>query len=291
MPFPSAAPKPVPTPAAAPAYQAPAPQAPGAPPSAPAAPAVAEPKFWVGINGASQIKTLSEMRGLSPVYPAMTEDQSSGWLTVGAFLAKYPTVGGPPSAPAPAPAAGGFAGRAAPTHTSQAGVPNNLFAGMETTEFYRKNANMTPGEYVAKVTGHVYKQGQEKNMLIIELEILVSSFLETDPTTHGALREGVRAAAFVLKNKSWLQNTKEVIIALSGFDAQGKWRTETDTVTQEEAMALVDPSQPYSGALVYVEAKVIKTQTGGDFTLCNWWPMPVDADGKPDFEKLRQVRG
>ena len=286
---------PVPTagrPAMAPAQ--PTVQAPGVPqaPSAPAAPLapvsvpapVNEPKFWVSIGGApATLHTLTQMRTVAPTAQAIDEAQTQGWQTVGAFLAKYPVVGAPP-------AAGGFAGRAAPTQTSAAGVPNNLFAGIEGATFFRKNANMTPGEYVAKVTGHEYKQGNEKNMLIVELEILVSSYVEGDPATHEALREGVRASAFIMKNVSWLQNTKEVIIALSGFDPQGRWRTENDTVTAQEGMALVDPSQPYAGALVYLEAKTITTQKGQPFTLVNWWPMPVDATGKPDFDKLRLVR-
>lgn len=302
MPFPRSGTAAAPAPAAAPAYAAPqsAPAMPGAPampsmptmPQMPAAAPVIEPKFWVGINGVPLLHPLSALRTLPPTLQATNEANTDGWFTVGHYLAKH---GQPAAVAAPqmaAPVQGGFAGRAAPSHASAAGVPNNLFAGIEVATFYRKNAKMTPGQYVAKITSHEYKQGQEKNMLIVELEILVSSYAEADPSTHEALREGTRAAAFVVRNTSWLPNIKEIIIAASGFDAQGKCRSETDTVTNEEAMALVDPSQPYAGALVYIEAKTIMTKKENKpFTLQNWWPMPVDASGTPDFEKLGLIRG
>lgn len=300
MPFPRSGTAAAPAPAAAPAYAAPqsAPAMPGAPampsmptmPQMPAAAPVIEPKFWVGINGVPLLHPLSALRTLPPTLQATNEANTDGWFTVGHYLAKH---GQPAAVAAPqmaAPVQGGFAGRAAaPQQTAIA--PGNLFAGIENAQVYQKGSYYTPGEYVAKITSHEYKKGRKADQLILETHILVSSYDPTDPASQEALREGTHATAFVARNDNWLSNCKEIIIAASGFDDKGSWRGHDDAVSQEEGMALVGAEQAYAGALVYIEAKVIKTKAGGDFTRLNWWPMPVDADGKPDFNKLNQIRG
>lgn len=286
----SAAAQPSPTP--------PTPPATGNPPPPPApSPAAAEPRYYVAIGGQSVLMPKSEAQAQNPNLPCMTEDQKSGWQTVAVLL----PMANPMRTSNP-PAAGGFAGRAGQPQAQQGGTPANLYAGVENAEVYRKGALFTEGEYIARVARAEYIQGRQKNMVLIELEIITSSYDATIPATQGALREGVHATAFIIKNDNFLSNIKEVVLACSGFDAVGNWRKEDDVVTAEECNALTAPEQAFAGALVYLEAKMTKTRAGADYTRVNWWPCPVhpakDAAGQPnpqagqpDHTKLALVRG
>lgn len=246
------------------------------------------------VNGQPVEKTEAECRTMPPTTPAMTHDYSSGWLTLAALL-------GPPPAAAPAappPAAGtraAFGGRpAASAPPPQApGTPNrnDPFAGIEGAQTFRRGNNMNPGTYIARVSSAEFKHGRQKDMVIIEVEILTSSYDVNDPTTHQCNKEGSRATVFVSMNDNFLSNMKEIILAVSGFDAQGQPRPENDTVTKAETDAFVSADQPFAGALVYLEARLIKTKAQTDFTRISWWPCPQHPDGSPDVDKLfRDVR-
>ncbi len=282
--------------AAAPAF-APAPPAPPVPPMAPAAPpgppapAASARKFWCFINGASVLKPEAEARALPPTTQAQNEDLSGGWQTLSALLG----VGAAP-APAPAPAAAGgraaFGQRAQPAAAPVAqGVPRGMFAGVENADVVRRGNNIAPGDYICRVCSSEFKQGQTKNFVITELEVISSSYDESRPETHGSNREGSRMTNFVQQNQNFASNIKEIILAVSGFDAAGKARDQDSTVTQEECEALVSAEQPFTGAIVYLEARQGPTKNGGQYTRVNWWPCPLKADGTPDHEKLfREVR-
>lgn len=265
------------------------PAAPGATPAPPAPPAPqGEPRFYVAIAGQSVLMPKSEAEKQNPNLPCMTEDQKSGWQTVAVLLPMANPMR--PGGTQP----GGFAARAGQPQQGvgqSVGTPANLYAGVENAEVYRKGALFTEGEYIAKVARAEYIQGRQKNMVLVELEITTSSYNKDVPATHGALREGTHATAFIIKNDNFLSNIKEVVLACSGFDAAGNWRKEDDVVTAEECTALTAPEQAFAGAMVYLEAKMTKTRAGGDYTRLNWWPCPMKADGTPDTDKLfSQVR-
>lgn len=221
----------------------------------------------------------------------MSHDYSSGWLTLAALL------GPPPVAAAPPPAAGtraAFAGRptaVAPPPAAAAGNRNDPFAGIEGATIFRRGNNMNAGTYIARVSSAEFKHGRQKDMVIIEVMIITSSFTAEDPTTHESNKEGSSATIFVNMNDSFLSNMKEIILAVSGFDQNGQPRPETDIVTKAETDAFVSAAQPFAGALVYLEARLITTKTGSPFTRITWWPCPQHPDGSPDVDKLfRDVR-
>lgn len=278
----SAAAQPSPTP--------PTPPAMGNPPPPPApSPAAAEPRYYVAIGGQSVLMPKSEAQAQNPNLPCMTEDQKSGWQTVAVLL----PMANPMRTSTP-PAAGGFAGRAGQAQAStyqQGGVPANLYAGVENAQVTRRGANFTEGQYVAKLGSAEYKQGRQKSYVILELEIITSSYDQTIPATQGALREGQHATIFIALNDSFKNNIKEIVLACSGFDAEGNWRDENDVVTAQECDALTSPEQAYAGAMVYLEAKQILTKENKPFTRINWWPCPLNKDGTPDHAKLALVRG
>lgn len=291
MPFPGSRPAAAPsTPVTAPAAPlAPAPAAPAAPaaPGAPPAPAtpVAERKFWVAINGASVLKTETEARGFPPTTQGMSQDQTSGWKTLAELLGGAPAV-------APGGQRSAFGGRVTQTAPAAAatGAPAGIFAGIEGASVTRRGNNFEEGNYVCRLASAEYKQGREKNFVICEMEILISSFDPADPSTSGCNREGTFATVFVQKNDSFLPNMKEIVIACSGFDENGVPRDVNSIVTAEECNQFVSAEQPFAGALVYLEARLIKTRAGKDYTRVSWWPMPKDASGAPDFEKLKAIR-
>jgi hypothetical protein len=293
MPFPGS--KPALAPTGAPQTQAAPPAPPAAPtqsapqpPAAPTPPAAAR-KFWVAINGQTMLKTDAECAQLPPATPAMTEDQSSGWSTIAALLG---------ASAAPAPGARGAFTRpgtvaAAPAATAQGAgdVPRGLFAGVENAQVIRRGNYLNAGDYIARLCSAEFKKGRSKNQVIIEVEILTSSYDANDPQKNGCNQEGSRGTIFIQHNDSFTSNIKEIVLAVCGFDEQGKARDVTDMVTQEECDALISAAQPYAGALVYLEARQITTKGGNPFTRISWWPCPLNKDGTPDTDKLfREVR-
>ena len=261
------------------------PHPPGANPNTPTSPATPGRMLWVGINGQSVAKTDAEARSLPPTTPAMFQDeQAGGWKTIGAILPASPAATQPAHRPAygapgqPQQPAGGTA------------IPAGIFAGVEHAQVMRRGSYVEPGDYVARLLSAEFKAGRKGNQIILELAVVTSSYDHARPETHGCNHEGSTMTAFIKQNDSFLGNIKEVILALSGFDDKGMPRDETDNVSQEECNALVSAEQPFKGAMVYLEARAIKTKAGGDFTRVNWWPCPIKADGSPDLEKLAQSR-
>lgn len=303
MPFPQQRGAAASAPAAPPAPAAPmiappaAPGVPAAPTAPPVAPPAPERQFYAHINGATVPKTESEARALPPttmIIPA--DNQAAGWAAVSAVF---------PTAPAPAvPAAGGmgrsaFAPPARPTAApAMGGAPRGMFAGVANADVIRQGSYLNPGDYVARVCSAEYKQGRQKNMIIIEVELLESTYDPSKPETHDSNRAGSRASIFINQNDSFASNMKEIMLAVSGFDpATGKPRDVNDTVTEAECDALISPDQPFTGAYVYLEARNKTTKNNTEFTRIQWWPMPMKADpANPanqiaDFDRLfSQVR-
>jgi hypothetical protein len=239
----------------------------------------------------------AQYASLPPTTPAMTLDQSSGWSTIAALA---PQRAAPTPAPAPVAAGGLARGGAGQRQIASmpatggapaAGLPRGLFAGVESAEVVRRGNNVNPGDYVAKLCSAEFKQGRDANFVIIEVEMLVSSYDANDPAKIQCNPEGSRATIFIKKNDSFASNIKEVVLALSGFNEQGIARDVHDAVTQQECESLVSPDQPFTGAMVYLEARAITTREGRPFTRISWWPCPVRPDGKPDLDRLmREVR-
>lgn len=286
MPFPSrGAPAPAAQPAPAP-YAPAAPPAPSAPPAPPGPAAAPERQFYAHINGQSLLKSESECRGLPPTTQIMPQDQSSTWAPVSAiFPASAPAAGLGRSAFAP-PAA------ARPAQTAAIGAPKGLFAGVPNAEVMRKGAYLNQGDYVAKLCSAEFKTGRQKNMVIMEVDVVASTFDNQKPDTADCNREGSRASIFIQMNDSFAGNIKEIVLAVSGFDQAGNPRDVHDTVTQEECEALLAPEQPYAGAHVYLEARQITTKGGNPYTRTQWWPMPMKPSAteagkvEPDWDKL-----
>ncbi len=279
MPFFGSKPALAPQPPAAPAPPAP-PAAGPTPPAPPAAP-VAQRNFWCLINGASVLTNEAAARTLAPTTQAMTEDQKSGWQPIGALL------GAAPAAPAAQAGTRAAFQRPATSAAPAAFALNDPFAGVENGQVTRRGTYLEPGKYIAKLASAEFKKGRQKNMVILEVKILTSSYNAEDPSTHGANREGSNATVFVLQNDSFIHNMKEIMLALSGFDETNKPRPETDVVSKDECNALVSPEQPYSGATVYLETLSKPKRDGtGEFTLTNWWPCPLMPDGSPDQARL-----
>lgn len=279
---------------------APSPSAPaGAPPPPPAfgaapppPPPVAAPgrEVYVAVNGQSVLKTEAEARLMPPTTPALFKgEEGGGWKTIQQL---FPAPAAPAVAPAHQVPYGAPGQPAAPTAGSA--VPANIFAGVENAQVSRRGANITAGDYVARLLSAEFKTGRNGNYIILEMACVESSYDQARPETHGCNHQGSTFTIFIKQNDSFLGNLKEVILALSGFDDQGRPRDETEVVTQAECNALVSKEQPYAGVLVYLEAREITTRQNKPFTRVNWWPCPImkDAAGNivPDLNKLAQGR-
>jgi hypothetical protein len=229
-----------------------------------------------------------------PAAAAMAEDQSGGWKKVSDFLpAATPQQPAPPAFQQPAfPAFQQTASPAFQQPAAQNGVlPRGLFAGVANAQITRRGQYFNAGDYICRLTEATYKSGRSSNMVILELEIVESSYDDKDPARSKCNQPQSQGSVFIKQNDSFNGNMKEILIAVSGFDAAGNCRPDTDTVGPEECEALVSAEQPYKGALVYIEAREIITKENRPFTRISWWPCPKLQDGKPDTDKLmREVR-
>lgn len=246
------------------------PAPPAAPPTPP--PAAVEPKWWVSVNGAAPVLLPQSQAVQHPGAMVMPENQAGGWV---------------PAAQAfPAQAAGGFRQVAPPAAGS---APRGAFAGVENAEVYQRNPMLKAGNYVARLTSAEYKNlRQGGSAVIVEMQVVVSSYDPQDPNTHQSNKEGTAASVFIKQNDSFASNMKEIILALSGFDQAGNPRPVDDVVSQAECEALVGAEQVYAGRYVYLEARDIMTRQNKPFTRINWHPCPLKADGTPDLERLAQ---
>jgi hypothetical protein len=313
--------------AAQPAFQQP-------PAHQPAAPGP-DARIWVVLPGATapQLMSLSQV-GQYPTAAAISEDHSSGWKTVAAFMPvaaapaapvappqpppqqyaqapqpppqPYAQVSQPPAqpawgqAPAQPPAFSGF-NRQAPAQPpaqpafagqAQGGVlPRGMFAGVANAQVTRRGQYMNQGDYICQIAEAQFKPGRTGNMVIIELDILESSYDANDQVKSRCNQPHSRVSVFIKQNDNFASNMKEVMLAVSGFDAQGQPRPETDQVSEAECDAFVSKEQPFAGALVYLEAREIATKAGNPYTRISWWPMCKKPDGSPDTDKFfREVR-
>jgi len=273
-----------PTQPAAPAYgQPPAPPAPAAHQPPPPPVQAPEPQFWASVNGQSVPCAASALVNLPPGTMVMPQDQSRPWAPKETYA---PTA----THPAPPPAAG-FGGRQAPAAGGAvAGVPRGAFAGVENAEVYQRNPNLNEGKYIFELLEAEYKQLRAGGAaIIIEGRILVSTYDPNLPHTAQCNKEGTLVSIFVKQNDNFASNMKEIILALSGFDAAGNPRPMDDVVTAQECEELVAAGQVYKGRKVYLEATGITTKAGKPYTRVNWHPCPVDATGAPDMAKFSQL--
>jgi hypothetical protein len=277
-----------------PAYQQPAP--PAAPPQPPAAAAPPLPKLWVVVNGQPVLQEPAQYMNLPPATQVHREDGIGGWQPLSKIL---------PAAPAPAAAPPlnrtAYAPPAGPTQLPQpvGGAPDpSLFAGMESAQISRRGAFLTAGDYILKLSSAEFKNLRKGGMAAIcEWIVMVSSYRQDNPTTHGCITEGSGVTTFIKKNDSFNGNMKELILALSGFDKSGQPRPETDQVTAQEVSRMLSPEQPFTGQCIYVEARdrELKDKPGQFYTNLNYWPMPMKPDGVGgttwDFDRLaREIR-
>ncbi len=273
--------------------------------------AAPEMKVHVSQNGQPAVlMPLSHARQLPPNAMAISEDQSSGWLQLGEFLAKFSPAAAPPMQPpaqmqqaAQPTGRGAFGAPATPQNPQQSAppmqsvVPRGMFAAVGNAQVTRQGSYINSGDYICKVIESQFKSpnngGGGFQGVIVELEVLQSSYDPNDPAKQKCNQIGSRMSAFVKQNQSFAGNMKEIMLAVSGMGPDGKPRPEDSYVTEDECMAFVGPTQPYAGVLVYLEArdKPLQNQQGQLFTKVSWWPCPAKADGSPDEEKLfRDVR-
>jgi hypothetical protein len=180
----------------------------------------------------------------------------------------------PPGAARPAAAAAGPARGRSP------------FAAVGVASIIRRNDYINPGCYALRIVQVKYITGRNGDHVVVEADVITSSYEDAKPETHGCNREGSRLSAFIKKNDNFDGNMKELMIALIGYDANGACRADDDLVTQEECEAAISDAQPYAGAVVYAEAKQITTKAGNPYTRVNWWPIKMLADGTPDYESI-----
>lgn len=295
MPFPSSTRPAAAAPAfaAAPAMAA-APVMPGAMPSMPpatppvmAAPAPTGPNLWVGVNGTPQLLAYAQYSTLSPSSMAMAENQIGGWKTLADFMPAAPTAGAPLGraafAPAPTPIQLPAQGQA------QSSANASAFAGIESATVSRRGDFVKDGNYVLRLSAAEMRDLRSgKKAVILETLVIVSSYDPANPAHAECHKEGDSVTIFINKNDSFNGNIKELMIALSGLNAQGQPRPDNDVVTAAEAVSLVSPQQPFAGVLFYIEARTrpMKTDPNKSFTNINYWPMPLAADGSPDLARF-----
>jgi len=285
------------------APQPPSNAAPTPPPPAPPQAPLNEPKLWVSQNGGTPVVMSLSQAAAFPTAQAVPESSpNQAWAPVSSYIAAHaaasasrPSFGGAPAAPRPpahngAPAFGGGGG-------GNGIAPAGLFNGLAQASVTRHGQYIEPGDYLIKLCASQFKVGREKNMAIFEVEILGSTFHEGDPERGKCNKVGSRVSIFVNKNDSFAPNIKEIILAVSGVE-NGECRLETDVVTEEEGYAVVGLAMdgrtpitnPFIGAICYIEARDVTTRGGNPYTRTSWWPAPKLADGSPDFENATKYR-
>lgn len=149
----------------------------------------------------------------------------------------------------------------------------------------RRGAYLTDGMYVLEILNAQYKNGRQKDMVIVECTVITSTFdPQTSPATN---KEGTKVSIFISKNDSFLGNIKSLIIAAWGFDADGNPCPLDQEVTEDDCNSLIDQRQAFAGVFIAVEAITKPTSNnGGVYTHLNYFPVPLDAVGKPDVTRV-----
>lgn len=289
----------------------------GAPAPQPQAPVAAPQRsFWCFVNGASTLLPEAQARAQAPGTACMTEDQSSGWSTVGQLLPAQapPQQFAPPQqaqAPAPAnpwaptaatqpwnPAVNPAAAPAqhqshfpAPANAAAA-APAGLFSGATNASASRSGTSMEEGDYIVRWCGAEFKQGAGNNLgkawVIHDVEIVMSSYNPNDPNKSKCNQVGSHCSIFVTRNQSFDGNTKEIALALMPVDAQGQPRNDASFISEGELGQLIQPGSALEGRYCLLEARKKATRAtaqkpeGGEFTKISWWHCPTGADGMPN---------
>ena len=267
MPFPHSQTTSAPTGAPPPPYQGPPPPPPPPPPPGPAS----GPDLWVISGGQTVQMTAAQYAGMPPHTSAMSLDQSSGWKTLADF--------GVAATAAPAQAGwsrGGGGG-------GGGGGRKSAFNSVGGAQVTRRLPYLSEGDYIFCVHKMFYNEGRTSNAVICEGQVINSN----NYGTSQALAEGSAATIYIGKNDAFDRNVKELILALSGFDAAGNPRPDDDYVPPEECEHWVSEANPAQGIMIYVRARVLplKSDSTKAFTALNYWPVAKLPDGSIDWTK------
>lgn len=241
------------------------------------------PDLYVNQNGQSVLIQGSQLANM----PDTTQAHHNGqWTTLGAVRTSLglTSAGG---APSPGPAPQGQQGGWSQPSSPQGGA--SPFAGIDNAQTpTARNPYLAPGKYVLHVVASTFNRGRDHNAQIIEVDILAADAMGPNPPTP----EKVRATLYFKQNDSFLGNMKEIVIAASGFDANGNSRPRDSQITVAETEQWLNGEHPnIVGCLLYCEARETTTRSGTPFTVYNFWPCGSSGtgpDGKPtpDFASI-----
>src|SRR3989344_114975 len=185
-----------------------------------------------------------------------------------------------PAAPPPPPPGQGYAPMppAPPGYMQppQYGQPPAPLAGVNEAEVYKQGANIRAGQHLVKIRGVFLKPSGKKPGImcwIVEAEIVksvggrpssakVPGAPFTAPHTIGEVVSWITTS----EHRSFQGNVKGFLLALidgdgakapAGIEAFGYQVTDAGT-------------HPAVGAVLYIDAKMITTKAGDDFTACDW---------------------
>ncbi len=192
-----------------------------------------------------------------------------------------------PAQPAAAAPRTGFGGRpAAPP------VRRSPFAGIESAEVREGRGDyVTDGNYVNKIVDIFLKDMRSgKQAVLVEMEVVVSSFDAADSSTHGCNKEGDKVTQFFHFGDSFLSNFKSFAKAAAGFDDAGQPMPDEE-VTEAYCESLLSSEQgptPLLNCFVYIEARTKPQQRDPSktFTYVDFSPVKLNADGTPDLTSI-----
>lgn len=122
-----------------------------------------------------------------------------------------------------------------------------------------------PGSYVTEILRvFVMKNWKGDEFFIAECKILDSDNSERPV--------GSKASMVVnMDNVSAMGNIKAFLAAASGIDPKNSVRVNAE-ITEEIAEIAVAEGNPFAGTVLELDARIVKTREGGDFTKHFWSP-------------------
>jgi hypothetical protein len=151
-----------------------------------------------------------------------------------------------------------------------------------------RNPRLSPGMYVLRIHEIKWVKGREGNFLVVEGNVLISSYDAARPETQEAQQEGRRVSILHKHNDSFGSNAKGLLWAVSGFDAAGVPRSLDDPGLEDPAEydAMISEQQPAQGALIAVRVTQAKSRAGNPYPRYDYWPCKALPDGKPDEQSI-----
>lgn len=147
-----------------------------------------------------------------------------------------------------------------------------LFSGVEQAQATKGGVYVLPGSYLVEVVAcHPIRNRKREDLVLVELKIVESTNAERKPGTSMSWLPKVQTDTF-------LPNIKAYFAAI--FDSPESDVTEA---VCEMAMDTVGPNGQVTktglahGRRVRLNAQMVKTQKGGDFTKLNWSPYAASA--------------